>query len=155
LLPGTHFLDEAERAGADHFGDLLVGVGRGLLLAHHVADGGAGLGQHIDHQAVGLVQAELEAVLAGRHDLLHAPHHVLAAAVARRPAIERGDAVLGGDRRAVVPLEAVAQHELVDQLVVADLPGIDHLRLGLQIRVDPEQRVEDYLARRNGAWWAF
>jgi hypothetical protein len=80
--------DEAERARADRGGDLLVGIGRGVVLAHHVAERGAGLGEHVEHQAVGLVQPDLERIVAGRGDLLDPLHHVLAAAVARRPAVQ-------------------------------------------------------------------
>ena len=51
-----------------------------------------------------------------------------------RPALERGDHVLGGDRRAVVELQPVAQRERVDELVRADLVLADHLRLRVELR---------------------
>ena len=72
-----------------------------FLLAHHEAEGRRGLRQRVEHEAVGLLERDLEGLLVLGRDVLHALHHVLAGAVARRPAADRGDAVSGGHRRAV------------------------------------------------------
>src|SRR5215472_4537415 len=45
-----------------------------------------------------------------------------------------------------MPFEPIAQCELVEELVVADCPAIDHLRLRLEILVEREQRIEDEIA---------
>ena len=73
-------------------------------------------------------------------------HQLLAERVALAPAFERGDAIGGADRLSVMPFQAVAQDEAVGQLVVADRPAIDHLRLRLEILVERKQRVEDQIA---------
>ena len=77
-------------------------------------------------------------------------HQLLAERVALAPAFERGDAIGGAHRLAVMPFQAVAQDEAVGQLVVADRPAIDHLRLRLEILVEREQRVEDQIAEIAG-----
>src|SRR3981081_1270320 len=51
------------------------------------------------------------------------------------PALDRLDAVLGGDGRAVAPHEAVAQGEGPGELVGRDVPLVDHLGLDLQLFV--------------------
>ena len=71
---------------------------------------------------------------------------LLAERVALAPALDRGDAVGGAHRLAVMPFEAVAQRETVGQLVVAGRPLVDHLRLRLEVLVEREQRVEDQIA---------
>ena len=57
-----------------------------------------------------------------------------------------GSDVGRGDRRAVVPLEPVAQLEGPGELVVAHRPALDHLRLRLELGVEREQRVVDQVA---------
>src|SRR5690606_23197365 len=42
------------------------------------------------------------------------------------------------------------QDEAIGQFVVADRPGVDHLRAWLQIPVQPEQLVVDHVAVRDG-----
>ena len=73
-------------------------------------------------------------------------HQLLAERVALAPAFDRGDAIGGAHRLAVMPFQAVAQGEAVGQLVVAGRPAIDHLRLRLEVLVEREQRVEDQIA---------
>src|SRR5215469_13370473 len=45
-----------------------------------------------------------------------------------------------------MPFQPVAQREPVDELVVADRPAVDHLRLWFEILVEREQRIEDEIA---------
>ena len=70
--------------------------------------------------------------------------------VARAPALDRGDAVLGGDRRAVAPFQAVAQGDGPGQLVVGDRVLLRHLRLDLEVGVLGEQHVVDHVAEVSG-----
>ena len=72
-------------------------------------------------------------------------HQRLTHAVLGTPATQRCDAIRGRHRRTVVPLEAVAQREGVGELVVAHRPCVDHLRLGLVVRIEREQRVPDHV----------
>ncbi len=72
-------------------------------------------------------------------------HRIWPRLVAHRPALQRGDHVLGGDRLAIVELEPVAQGEGPGELVVAHLPRVDHLRLDLELAVQCEQRVVDHV----------
>ena len=53
-------------------------------------------------------------------------------------------------RLTVVKLEAVAQVERIGQFVVADLPGVDHLRLRTKVAVHAEQGVVDEIAEVAG-----
>ena len=81
----------------------------------------------------------------GRHRLDEA-HQLLAGGVLGAPALDRGDAVLGRDRLAVVPEEAVAQREGVGELVRALGVSLDHLRLDLALLVHREEGVVDHVA---------
>ena len=139
-----------ERAGADVFGDLLVRIGLGLLLAHDVKHRRRGLRHQVGDQAVRLLQRDHEGLVVLLRDVLHALHHVLAAAVARRPAADRRDHVVGGDGRAVGEFQPVAQLERVGELVVGDAELGNHLRLGALLAIEREQRVVDHRAVIGG-----
>ena len=73
-------------------------------------------------------------------------HHLLAERVLRGPALDRGDAVLGRDRRTVVPGQSVAQRERIGELVRRNVVLVDHLRLDLALLVHREERVVDHVA---------
>ena len=139
-----------ERPGADIFGDLLVRIGLGFLLAHDVEDRRRGLRHDLEHQAVGLLQGDREGLVVLLRKVLHARHHVLAGAVARGPAADRGDHVVGGDGGAVGELQPVAQLERIGELVVGKAPLADHLRLRTHLGVEREQRVVDHRAVIGG-----
>ena len=148
MLPGTHW-SLAKMKGPEpiDFLDLLLRVGQRLLLAHDGGDRAAALAERFQHHAVGLACSTIVKVLSSTAssvgDVAHQP---LADAVLGAPALERGDDVLGGDRRAVVELQPVAQGEGVGQPVGADLVLADHLRLRLLVGVVAEQRVVDQRA---------
>ncbi len=112
--------------------------------------GVVGLRHQVDDEAVGLLQRDGEGLVVLLGDVLDAQHHVLAAAVARRPAPDRGDDVVRGDGRAVRELQAVAQLEGVGELVVRDAVFRHHLRLRLHVLVEREQRVVDHRAVVGG-----
>ena len=97
----------------------------------------------LQHHAVGLLQRHAEGLVVDVLELVDEREQPLADAVLLAPAAERGDHVLGGDGRAVVELELVAQREGVDELVLGDVDLVDHLRLGLHVGVVAEQRVVD------------
>ena len=70
--------------------------------------------------------------------------------VALTPPLQRGDRVGGAHRLSVVELQLFAQAERPGQFVVADLPGIDHLRLRTKLAVHTEQCVVDQVAEIAG-----
>ena len=83
----------AVRAAADHLGDLLVRVGGGEPLRHDRAHAGRRLGQRVGQQRERILQAEHDGPVVGRADLVGGGQQRLAEAVARAPALDRGDAV--------------------------------------------------------------
>ena len=137
---------EDEGARADELGDLLVRRRVGHALGHDEGHQRRRLAERLQHQPVGFLQGEREGPGIDRLHLLREVHQLLAHGIARRPPLDRGDAVLGGDRLAVVEFQAVAQGEGVGELVAAHGPGVDHLRLDSEPAVDGEQRVVDHVA---------
>ena len=112
LLAGLPLLvleDEGARAG--EVGDLLVRVGLGDALRHHEGHVGAGLGERLEHEPVGLLERHADGLCVRRLEAGDEGHELLPHGVAGPPALDRGDAVLGRDRLAVVPCEPVAQGE--------------------------------------------
>ena len=105
-----------------------------------------GLGERLQHDAGRRLQHELEGLGVDRLGLGHLGPQDLAQRIAHRPALERGQHVLGRDGLAVVELEPVAQREGPGELVGRDVPLVDHLRLDLQVVVEREQRVVDHVA---------
>ena len=99
-----------------------------------------------DQEAVGAGELDLERLGVAAADALDRREHQLAHGVALAPADQRGGAVVGGDRLAVMEAQAVAQHEGVSLAVGRGLPLVDHLRLGLEVFVHREQRVVDHVA---------
>ena len=87
-----------ERAGADLAVDLLEGVGVGNPLRHHERNLRRRLAERVEYQSVGLLQHHLEGLGIDFLELLHEVHELLAHRVARAPALDRGDAVLGRHR---------------------------------------------------------
>ena len=147
LLAGLPLvLLEHEGAGADGLGDLRVGAGLRDPLGHHEGDVGGGLAERAQHQAVGLPKLHDEGLGVRRLQLGDEAHELLAHAVARAPALQRDNAVLGRHGLAVVPFEPIAQREGPGELVVADRPFVDHLRLDLKVAVERKQRVVDHHA---------
>ena len=137
-------------AGADGFLDLLLRVGERVLLAHDGGDRAAALAEQFQHHAVGFAQHHLESLVVDRLERRDIAQQALADAVLGAPALERGDDVLGGDRRAVVEFEPVPQSESIGETVGADLVLADHLRLRLLVGVVAEQRVVDQRAMDVG-----
>ena len=105
-----------------------------------------GLAQRRQHQPGRLLEPDLEGLRVLGLDGGDEGHELLADGVAGGPALDRGDAVLGRHRLAVVPFQAVAQGEGVGELVGGDLGRVDHLRLDLALGVGGEQRVVDHVA---------
>ena len=135
-----------ERSGADGLAHLLVRIGLGILLAHHVAERGRDRGQAVDHEPIGRAQHDAEGLVVDDRGILHAPHQRLAGAAAGGPATHRGDAVGRRHRGAVGELQAITQLERIGELVVGHAPAGHHLRLRREIGVEAEQRVVDHPA---------
>ena len=151
LLAGLPLvLLEDERAGAGVVVDLLERVGLGDLLGHHEGHGGGRLAQRVEDEAERLLEDDLEGLGIDRLHRADRRHHLLAEGVAGAPALDRGDAVLGGDGRPVMPFEAVAQREGPGQLVGRGLVLVDHLRLDARIGILGEQGVIDHVAVVSG-----
>src|SRR6185295_9660943 len=73
-------------------------------------------------------------------------HELLAHGIARGPALDRGNAILGGYRLAIVPLQSVAQGEAIGEPVGRNLRAVDHLWPDLAVRISGEQSVVDHVA---------
>ena len=73
-------------------------------------------------------------------------HQLLAGGVLGGPALDRRDAVLGGDRLAVMPGQATAQRQRVGELVCRNLVIGHHLWFDLTLRVSGKQGVVDHVA---------
>ncbi len=143
-------LIEDEGTRADMLGDLLHRIGLGILLAHDEKDGRSRLGEGVEHQRVALAERDDEGLVVLDARILDAQEHMLAGAVAHRPAAQGGDAVGGRHRRAVMKFQPVAQLEGPAQLIVRAGEALDHLRLRPVIRVEGEQRVVDQCAVIGG-----
>ena len=147
LLAGLPLvLLEDERARPRGVGDLRIGIGVGDALGHHERHVGAGLAQRVEHEPVRLLQHHPDRLVVGRRQLGDIGHQLLAHRVLGAPALERGDAVGGRHRRAVVPGEPVTQGERPGKLVGRGVPLLHHLRLELQLVVEGKQRVVDEIA---------
>ena len=120
LLAGLGLgVDVDEGARADLAVDLLERVGVGDRLGIMKGTCELRLAERVEHQAVGLLQHHLEGLGVDCLELLHEVHELEAHRVALAPALDRGDAILRGDRLAVVPLQPVAQGEGPHRLVGA------------------------------------
>ena len=135
-----------EGAGAGVVVDLLVRVGVGDALGHHEGHVRRRLAQRLQHQAERLLEDDGEGLGVDRLDVAGGLEQDLPEAVARAPALDRGDAVLGRDRGAVAPFQPVAQRDRPGQLVVGNGVLLRHLGLDLEIGVLGEQDVIDHVA---------
>jgi len=79
-------LVEREGARADLGRHLLVGVGLGVLLAHDDGQVRLDLAERLEHQAIGLVEDDLEGLVVLDRRVGDALEHVLGGTVARGPA---------------------------------------------------------------------
>ena len=136
---------EDEGAGAHELLDLVAGRGLGDSLGHD--EGIArGLGQRLQHHAGRRLEHELEGFGIDRLGVGQLGPQDLAQAIAHGPALQRRQHILRRDRLAVVEFQAVAQREGPGELVGRDGPGVDHLRLDLEVSVQRKQRVVDHVA---------
>ena len=102
-----------------------------------------------------LREGDAEAVVAGRLQRALALEHELDERHLLAGALDRRDHVRARDLLAAVEDEAVAQREIVGELVVRDMLRADHLLLRLEIGVERVERVihhqpEDRRHRRGG-----
>ncbi|MDT4861538.1 hypothetical protein FQZ97_961470 [compost metagenome] len=131
-------------------GNLLARGRCGHIGRHDEGNIGAGLGQGKQRLAEGLAQRDGEGLVVDGGHFLGSRGQLHAQRVLLGPAAQRGDHVGGGDRRAIGEGEAIAQREGIEQAIIADRMGVDHLRLDLEVRVDAEQRVIDHVAVVSG-----
>ena len=134
--------NKGPRAGG--IGDLGVGIRLCHALGHHEWHVGCRLAERRQHQAVGLLQPHDKGLGVGCFQFADKAHQFLRHAVACRPALERGDAILCRHRGPVMPLKAIAQREGPGELVLAHGPGVDHLRPDRELFIEREQRVIDH-----------
>ncbi len=99
---------------------------------------------------VALFERDGEGLLVLRGDILDALHHVLAAAVAHGPALDRRDDVRRRHIRPVMPFEAGAKFEGPSHRAGVVIVAVDHLRFRVALAVDAEQRVVDHAAVIGG-----
>src|SRR5215212_1190382 len=136
-------LGELHRSRADILVDLLERIGLGEALRHDERHRRRVLGERQLHLGIGLREHPAEgAVVDGGELLLDCLEHE-AQRIARRPARQARDHVLGAHRLAVVEFEAGTKLEGPGQPVVGGLLGFDHLALRLQLVVEAVERVPD------------
>ena len=147
LVAGLPFVRlEYERSGADELRQLRVGIAIGHALGHHEWHVRRRLAERGQNEAGRLLQLHREGLRVDRGQLGDEAHQLLAHAVLRTPTLDRGYAIFGGDRLAVVPGEARAQRECEGELVGRSLVLLDHLRLDFALRIHREQCVVDHVA---------
>ena len=139
-------LEHPEGARAGHLLDLLVRVGLRDPLRHHERDVGVHLPEGGEGHRPRLLQGERDGAVVRRLQLLGLAEQELSHRVPLPPSADGRDAVRGRDRASVVPREPVAQGDGVDPAVVAHRVPRGHLRLGLEVRVRPEEGVVDRVA---------
>ena len=133
---------EAERAGADHLGHLLEGVGLGQALRHDRGHEGLCLAERAWQQRERRLEPEHDMLVAIGGQLVRAIHQRAAEGVPLRPAVQGRDAVAGENRLAVVEVETVAEREAPELAVILGREAFEHLRAGAILAVLPEQGIE-------------
>jgi hypothetical protein len=136
---------ELERAGADRRRVHLVRGVVGALVDVRGDDRGGG-DLHREHQrAEGLAEHDLHRAVVGGGDALDlvGVDRAPARMDLRQEHVEREDDVLGRERLAVVPGDALLQVEGVGERVVGDLPLAGERRLGLEVGRVAQQRLVD------------
>ena len=140
------FLDELEGARASGIRDRRECIGLGDALGHDEGHVRRRLGERLQREREGFLELELESLVVDRSPGFGHFAELLAEHVALGPALDRGDAIGWSHRGAVMELQAVAQRERVGELVRAQFPLVDHLRLDLEIRIGREQDVIHHVA---------
>ena len=137
---------EAERAGTDHFGERLGGIGFGEARRHDAAHAGRIMAERIGQQGEGFLEAEADGFVVGSGDFVGAGHQRLAEAVALAPAGDGGGGILGEHLGAVMEHQPVAQGKVPGLAVVFDGMAFDHLRADAVFVVLAIERVEHHEA---------
>jgi len=147
LAAGHPFvLQNPERPRAGHLLDLLVRIGHRDPLRHHEGHIRVLLAERSDGQSPGVLERHHDGAVVRRHHGIDPLHEELSEHVALAPALDGRHAVLGGHRSPVMPVEAVAERDGVNEPVVAQGIAFGHLRLDVEIRIRGEQRVIDRIA---------
>ena len=135
--------EEAVRTRADHLADLLVRIGLGQMLGHDERHHAVRLAQRISQQGKGALELHLDGAVIGSRPFLDEGRRGLAKHVAGRPALQALGAIARQHGLAVVKLEAGPQLNQPGPAVILDAVALGHLRLGFELGVHAEQRVED------------
>src|SRR5262249_48417230 len=93
---------------SDDLLDLLVRIRRGDPSGHDERRAGRRLAERVEHEAEGLLQLDDEALAVDRGHLAERGEEQASDGIFGAPALERGHAIFGGHRLAVVELEALA-----------------------------------------------
>src|SRR5207237_10589112 len=105
------FLDEFERSRADRLRDLLERIGLGEPLRHHERHIARQLAERAEEERKRRLQRDRKALVAIGGHRANRLHHFLSELVALCPALDRGDAIGGAYRLAVLPFQNVAERE--------------------------------------------
>src|SRR6185436_7218788 len=106
----------------------------------------ARLADRLEERAELLLQHYLESALVDDPVFPQGAGELLSHRIANLPALQRGDAILGGHGLAIVPGKPLAQLDRCDKAIAAQLPGVGHLWPDLEFFVHSEQRVVDEIA---------
>ena len=129
---------------ADHLVQHRPGRGVRQPLWHHHGHQAGGLAQSLRQQREGTLQAELYQLISGRGHLVRRVNQRLAERVLGRPAPQAGHRVARQHLAAVVEQQPVTQRELPGFRSVFHGIARQHLRLGVAIGIEREQRIEHH-----------
>jgi hypothetical protein len=132
----------AVRTAADHLGNLLVRVCHCQPFRHDRAHARRRLAECIRQQRERVFQANHDGLVIRRADLVGGGHQRLAEAVARAPAANTRRAITRHYLAAVVERQVGTQRDAPGLATILADGTLGHLRLGLELAVQPEQRIE-------------
>ena len=147
LLAGLPFvLLEDEGAGAGVVLDLLVGVGLGDALGHHEGHDDGRLAERFEHRPELLLEHHLEGL--GIDDLVVRSDCESFSPIESRTAQRFSEAMQSSAVTGVPSCHSSPSRSLKVQVSPSslDTPGVDHLRLDLELLVHGEQRVVEHVA---------
>ena len=138
---------EKEGARAYDLGHWLGGVQARQPGGHHDRDLVAGAAEGLDDEGERPAQMHHEMLRIDGTQFGDRVHHCAAEGIPLGPSLDRGDTVLGRHRRAVAPGQPVADREGVGQLVVADIPPVQHLGPEIALAVHADERIVDQIGK--------
>ena len=134
--------DKAIRARSDHLRDTAIGIGLGQAFGHDEGHGGIRLGQRIQQQGEGALQADFDGAVIHRAPFIHLARQQLAEGLTRTPALQACDAIAGAHGFAIMETQTGAQRNAPALAIIQRLSAFGHLRLRLQFRIHAIKRVK-------------